>query len=151
MVKMLCTVALAVVLAVSSGCGSLFDPVQWHDMGTEYDVDLAIVWDAVRLTLMDEFRTIEYERSAQGVLVTGWDEELSYLTGEGIREQAHIQVDKGEKGYKVRVRVRRDRNEEPIYTEVSRNARWRPTQDNSARAQRLVGLIHGKLKAAMEP
>jgi hypothetical protein len=150
MPKLLPALVLAFALSAAPACRSWFFGEQWYDMGTEYDVDFSIVWDAVRLTLIDEFKTLEYERSAEGVLVTGWDEQLSYLAGEGFREQAHIRVEKGEKGYRVLVRVKRDVNEEPIYTLESRNARWRPTEDNAARAQHLVGLIHIKLKAVTD-
>jgi len=139
--------ALGLTFPAIQGCASWAHPAQWQDMDVEYDVGFPILWNAIKLTLIEKFHTIERERSAEGTLVTGWEEELNYLAGQGFREQAHIHAKKGEKGWRVYVRVVRQSNEEPIYTLESKHARWQAADDNESRAQYLVGLIHSKLKA----
>ncbi len=135
-------------VAGSVGCSSTAE--QWQAMEAQYQVPFPVMWSAVKLTLVEQFDTIEYERSADGDLRTGWKEDLNYLVGYGLREQAHVQVRKGEKGWRVRVRVTRQENEEPIYTTDSSRARWAEADDNAARALHLVGLIHVKLRRATD-
>ncbi len=137
-------------LALMPGCRSWMHTEQWQDMEEEYDVEFSILWSAIKLTLVEQFETIEWERSGEGILRTGWDEHLSYLAGQGYREQAHIRVVKGEKGSRIYVRVARETNEEPIYTLESKHARWQNADDNPARAQHLVGLIHMKMASLTE-
>jgi hypothetical protein len=142
--------AALILLFGAPGCKSWFTSAQWEEMGTEYDVDFAIVWDAVKLTLIDEFGALEFERPAEGLVVTGWQEHLSFMAGQGFREQAHVQVVKGEKGYKVLVRVATETNEEPIHTLDPRYARWEASEDRPGKAQRIVGLVHIRLQAVID-
>ena len=147
----LASCALVVLgLALMPGCRSLIHADQWFDMDEEYDVEFSVLWGTIKHTLGEKYETIEWERSAEGVLRTGWKEELNYLAGEGYREKAHVKVVKGERGYRVYVRVARESNEEPIYTLESRHARWASADDNSARAQHLVGLIHVRMASIIE-
>lgn len=144
-------VALALPLAVVAGfSGCSTHSAQWQAMDAQYQVPFPVMWSAVKLTLVEQFDTIEYERSADGDLRTGWKEDLNYLVGYGLREQAHVEVRKGDKGWRVRVRVARQENEEPIYTTDASRARWAEADDNAARALHLVGLIHVKLRRATD-
>ena len=142
--------ALLLLVLGAPGCKSLFVSEQWEDMGTEYDVEFRFVWDAVKLVLIDEFGSLQYERPDEGLMISGWQERLSFMAGEGVREQAHVRVEKGEKGYKVFVRIATETNEEPIHTLDPRYARWEAADDNPGKAQRIVGLIHIRLKTVIE-
>jgi hypothetical protein len=149
--KVITAALLAGMLAGVFGCASWFRKEHWADMDAAYDVDFPIVWDAVKWTLVERFDSLEYERAADGEIRTGWKEHLSFLAGQGYREQAWVKVEKdGEKGYRVKVRVLRDTNEEPVYTTVSKHARWKAADDDEAAANHLVGLIHMKLKSALD-
>jgi hypothetical protein len=143
-------VCVALLLGPAAGCRSWFYSPDWQHFDAEYDVDFPVLWSAIKLTLIDQFETLEIERAGDGTMTTGWDEHLSMLPGEGVREQAWIRVEKGEKGYKVFVRVKREANDEPIYTMESKHARWQEVADNPAKAQHLVGLIHVKMQALVE-
>lgn len=135
--------------SVFSGCSSIDE--NWQTMDTQYDVDFAIAWEAVKLTLVEQFDTVEYERASEGVIRTGWKQELNYLVGAGVREKAIVNVKKADKGWAIRVRVPREENQEPIRTLDPRYAKWEQIADNAARAQHMVGLIHIKMKAITEP
>jgi hypothetical protein len=142
--------ALLVPLLGTPGCKSWFVSEQWQDMGTEYDLEFRFIWDAVKLVLIDEFGSLESERPHEGLMVTAWQEHLSFMAGEGTREQAHVYVEKGEKGFKVHVRIATATNEEPIRTLDPRYARWEAGEDNPEKAQRIVGLIHIRLQAIID-
>jgi len=142
--------ALFLLLLGSPGCKSLFISEKWEDMGTEYELEFRFIWDAVKLVLIDEFGSLQSEKPHEGTLVTGWQEHLSFMAGEGTREQAHVYVEKGEKGYKVHVRIATETNEEPIHTLDPRYARWEAGEDNPEKAQRIVGLIHIQLQAIID-
>ncbi len=143
--------SLLICLLLLCSCNSLIYKEKWESMGeAEYNVDFSILWEGIKLTLIEHFDTVELERSSEGILRTGWKEDLNYLVGQGLREQAHIKVAKGEKGWAVKVRVAREINEEPIYTLDPKRARWAATNDNTGGAQHLVGLIHIKMKVILD-
>lgn len=136
--------------ALGGGCSSLMHDEQWQSMEAQYEVDFAILWEAVKLTLIEQFSTVEYERANEGILHTGWKEQLNYLAGAGVRERAFVNVRKADKGWAIRVRVEREANREPVRTLDPRYAKWERIDDNAARAQHMVGLVHIKLKAITE-
>lgn len=148
--RVIAVALLAGMLAGTIGCSSWFRKEHWADMDAVYDLEFPIVWNAVKWTLVERFTQLEHERAADGEIRTAWKEHLSFLAGQGFREQAYVKVEKVEGGYRVKVRVLRDTNEEPIYTTVSQNARWSAADDDEAAANHLVGLIHLKLKSAMD-
>ncbi len=133
--------ACAALLALcAAGCSST--KPKW----VEADVEAAserVLWQVAMLAMeKNDFPPSAEQDRAGGVAVSGWRISLQPFKGKGYRDQCEVNFSSlGERKWHVKVRVRRETNEELARPLELPRAKWEPAADSEDSARLVLRYI----------
>ncbi len=133
--------AVALVLGLLSGCATL--PFESSPVFSGIAQDL--VWDTALEVVGREFPLTKLDRG-KWRFETGWRESLQPMRFEGIRDRVEGQVLREEEGYRVELRVVKQRNETVEKPLERTKAEWGDDELDSATALILLQKIESILR-----
>lgn len=137
--------ACALTFAASACASGRSDP-KWLDAHVEAPSD-NVLWEVTVIALEKNGFPIGSGLDRTNLTaISGWHTSLAPFKGEGYRERCHVvYTPKEGRGYDVRVRVERERNDDIVRPLDLSYAQWEPDPDDERRAGMVLGFVRTML------
>jgi hypothetical protein len=144
-------VLLVLAAGAAAGCSLLRGSPEEYMETPVLDRPFDAIWDVTAGVLRREFGGVDLIDPSKKVIESAWDTHLHPKGMAGYRSRGIVEVVEEEKGYRIRVRVRKQGNHDVWRPLDFRYAEWQEAPDDGVRAERVRWLIETELQTGSPP